>query len=272
MQPLANLNFHLTFPPTADGISRLLSAADQGGAYTKEELSRQTGIPTGKSSGKVVPYINYSVYMGLLTDRLEDGRHTLTTTSLGRELRLQDPGLREKVSLLVCHSRLTSQISGASLWAYFFKSIFPRYPDGISNELLKDELQKAARSGAEVNKGPFLSCYSGMFSPLRLLTDDGSRMGVNIGNIDSELLYAYAYGLFYEWETLFPDRGEITADELRMMQMAVTFGLNRDSFSALLQQLADTGLLHFNRQIVPYTVIKDRCSEDMIPLLYSLLC
>lgn len=63
MVQLSNLNFHQTFPPTTDGISRLLSVADRGGAYTKEEISQMTGIPTGKSSGKVEPYIRYAVYM-----------------------------------------------------------------------------------------------------------------------------------------------------------------------------------------------------------------
>jgi len=272
MQPLVNLNFHLTFPPAVDGISRLLSVADREGAYTKEELSQQTGIPTGKSSGKVVPYINYSVYMGLLSDCIKNGKHILTLTSLGRELWHQDPGLREKVSLLICHARLASQVSGASLWAYFFKSIFPRYPDGISDALLKDELQKAAKPGAEVNKGPFLSAYSGMFGPLRLLNGSGDCLSAAAGTFDPEALYAYAYGLLYEWESLFPERREITTDELLRLQMAATFGLSRDSFADLLQHLADIRILYFNRQLIPCTVIRERQSEDMIPLLYSLLC
>ena len=272
MMQLTNLNFHLTFPPVADGISRLLSVADSEGAYTKEELSQQTGIPTGKSSGKVVPYINYAAYMGLLIFHAENHKYTLATTPLGRELRQQDPGLHEKVSLLVCHSRLTSQSTGASLWAYFFKSIFPRYPGGIVETLLKDELQKAAKQGAEVNKGPFLSAYTGMFAPLRLLDMSNGNLAVSSSTYDSDSLYAYAYGLLYEWETRFPERREITADDLYGLQMMSTYGLNRDAFADLIQRLADTGILHFNRQLVPYTVIQNRSSEDMIPLLYSLLC
>ena len=272
MEQLVNLNFHLTFPPVSDGISRLLSVADQEGAFTKEEISQQTGIPTGKSSGKVVPYINYAVYMGVLTDQAKDGKHILATTSFGRELRMQDPGLQEKASLFVCHARLTSQITGASLWAYFFKSIFPRYPDGITEMLLKDELQKAAAPCVEVNKGPFVSAYSGMFAPLRLLDMSGGRIAASKGSYDPESLYAYAYGLLYEWENHFPNRKELTADELRDLEMATTFGLSLDVFGELLQRMADAEIIRFNRQLVPFTVIQNRSSEDMIPLLYSLLC
>lgn len=272
MEQLVNLNFHLTFPPVADGISRLLSVADQGAAFTKEEISQQTGIPTGKSSGKVMPYINYAVYMGLLDDRVEDNKHTLATTPLGHELRMQDPGLHENASLLVCHLRMTSQATGASLWAYIFKSIFPRYPDGITEALLKDELQKAAKPGVEVNKGPFISSYTGMFAPLRLLDTSRGRYSASVGNYDHESLYAYAYGLLYEWENLLPSRKEITADELLDLKMATTFGLNRDVFSELLQRFADAGIIKFNRQLVPFTVIQNRRAEDVIPLLFSLLC
>ena len=272
MQALSNLNFHQTFPPTTDGISRLLSVADQEGAYTKEELSQQTGIPTGKSSGKVEPYICYAVYMGLLEDRLESGKHRLSITPLGQELRLQDPGLMEQVSLMACHARLCSKHSGASLWSYLFKAVLPRYPDGIADVLLKDELQQATNSNSEVNKGPFLSSYSGMFAPLQLFSDDGGRLRAASSSHSPELLYAYAYGLLYEWEGTYPDRKEITGEELYNLNMAVTFGLSQDAFAELLHQLEGCGILRFNRQLAPFTVIQICKSEEMIPKLYSLLC
>lgn len=272
MFQLSNLNFHQTFPPIPDGISRLLSVADRGGAYTKEEISQQTGIPTGKSSGKVEPYIRYAVYMGLLKDDVEGGKHTLSTTSLGQELRLQDPGLMETVSLFLCHTRLSSKQTGASLWAYLFKMVLPGYPDGITETLLRDELQKAAKPGTEVNKTPFLSSYSGMFGPLRLLSTDGGRLCAAASFCDPERLYGYAYGLLYEWETVFPERKEITAEELRSLNLTTTFGLSREAFEDLLHRLSEAGILHFNRQLVPYTVIKAQTSDEMIPLLYSLLC
>lgn len=272
MQALSNLNFHQTFPPTTDGISRLLSVADQGGAYTKEELSEQTGIPTGKSSGKVEPYIRYAVYMGLLKDQSEGGKHALSITPLGEEIRLQDPGLMELVSLMVCHARLTSGYSGASLWAYLFKSVLPRYPDGISDVLLKDELQQASNSSTEVNKGPFLSSYSGMFAPLRLLSSEEVRLRAMSSSFDPELLYAYAYGLLYEWEGMYPDRKEITGDELRSLNLSATFGLSKNAFSNLLHRLEEDGILRLNRQLVPFTAIKSATSKEMIPKLYSLLC
>ena len=88
-----NLNFHRTFPPTAEYITRLLEVCDHGDALTKEQISELTGIPTGTSSGKVEPHIFYGEYMGLLRDVRAEGKHRLLLTPLGKEILNQDPGL-----------------------------------------------------------------------------------------------------------------------------------------------------------------------------------
>ena len=137
-----NLNFHQTFPPSADALSRLLADCPMGEPLTKEEISACTGIPTGKSSGKVEPHIAYAEYMGLLKDKRTDGKHFLTLTPLGQTILTQDPGFQETVTLLVCHFRLTSPFGGAPLWSGMFRRILSRYPSGVSDALLRDELER----------------------------------------------------------------------------------------------------------------------------------
>lgn len=100
---LNNLNFHQTFPPDEAMLSRLLNSEVFGEALTKEEISQQTGIPTGKSSGKVEPHISYARFMGLLEDYYSDGKHTLTLTKLGELVLEEDPGLSENVTRMLCH-------------------------------------------------------------------------------------------------------------------------------------------------------------------------
>ena len=41
-----------------------LAQTDYSG--TKEEISCLTGIPTGKTSGKVIPHTRYAAYMGFI--------------------------------------------------------------------------------------------------------------------------------------------------------------------------------------------------------------
>ena len=68
------LQFHETFQPQAEYISAVLELACNGYSGTKESISEQTGIPTGKQKGKVVPHLKYAQYMRLLTFTLNQRR------------------------------------------------------------------------------------------------------------------------------------------------------------------------------------------------------
>ncbi len=79
-----NLNFHLTFRPERQYISSLLGSIDSCDGVDIQEISATTGIPTGKSSGKVEPTIRYTEYMGLLKKQKADGKYTFLYTPLGQ--------------------------------------------------------------------------------------------------------------------------------------------------------------------------------------------
>lgn len=54
--------------------SKIMELAKDNYSGSKEEISEKTGIPTGKTSGKVVPHILYAQYMGLTTYTLTKGK------------------------------------------------------------------------------------------------------------------------------------------------------------------------------------------------------
>ena len=60
-----SVNFHKTFSPQDSYITKILDLAKDNYTGTKEEISEETGIPTGKTSGKVVPHILYAQYIRL---------------------------------------------------------------------------------------------------------------------------------------------------------------------------------------------------------------
>ena len=66
-----NINFHKTFKAEGQYISSILEIADGKTWFTTREISEMTGIPQGKSSGKVEPHINYAEYMGLIKSEKE---------------------------------------------------------------------------------------------------------------------------------------------------------------------------------------------------------
>ena len=103
-----DINFHQTFKPERNYISELLQVAEEAKNVTLEELSNMTGIPQGKSSGKLVPHLKYAQYMGLITYTSKNGEYSIELTNLGAEILDQDMSLTEDVSLLVLNANLVS--------------------------------------------------------------------------------------------------------------------------------------------------------------------
>lgn len=265
---LTNLNFHQTFPPDESMLSRLLTSDVFGESLTKEEISMRTGIPTGKSSGKVEPHIDYALYMGLVEDSFRDGKHTLALTSLGSVIANEDPGFSENVTRMVCHLRLVSPFGGAPLWVSVMSEILPKKHLRVSLSVLMDSLQK--ETSANINLGPLFSSYEeALFSPLKLLDRSNKTITIKKHVIKPDLIYVYAYALFREWEACFSGHDEITADEIGRLIMPDSLGWTQADLYAAMELMQDKGLLVFNRQLTPYTVTKNYSAEMILPRIYS---
>mgnify|MGYP000405273609 FL=1 len=78
-----DVEFHKSFQPQDSYIAKIMEAAGDGYSGTKEEISSLTGIPTGRTSGKVVPHIRYAKYMGFIDYVRKDGVYSLSLTELG---------------------------------------------------------------------------------------------------------------------------------------------------------------------------------------------
>ena len=265
-----NLNFHQTFPPTLEYIGNILDLCDFEKPLSKEEISELTGIPTGKSSAKVEPHIKYAEYMGLIKDLKKDGKHFITATTLGNEIKTQDPGFQESITQLVCHLRLTSIDSGASLWHHIIRDILPNYKNGIDDIVLQDELKKDY--GKEINLSPFFSTYRKTLKEIDLIKRNKTQTIVNKLSYDKEFLYAYAYSFLFEWEKIFPETDEITSSDLPKLKFNTAFGWGEQEQFNILELFSEAGIIKLNRQLSPYSILKMEKSEKQIGLIYSLLC
>jgi hypothetical protein len=271
---MSSLNFHQTFPPTLEYLSRLLEIADMEYELTKEEISKITGIPTGKSSGKVEPHISYAIYMGLISNISEiKSKYKLICTPLGSAIKSEDIGFREEISQLLCHIRLASHTTGAPLWSTIIRDILPEYHSGIKSVLLEDELKKRPQFGnGKIKTGAFFSTYEKSFEAFTLLSRGKDIVNIIPQSFKNELFYVYVYTLFYEWEQVYPDNNEISAIELDGLKFASAFGFNQTIVNQMLARISEKGLIKINGQLSPFTVIKTTKSEDILSLLYSLLC
>lgn len=275
MEIMSKVNFHQTFPPTLEYLSRLLEITDMTDELSKEEVSEITGIPTGKSSGKVEPHIDYAIYMGMIENiSNQKGKYRLIRTKLGSKIMKEDMGLREEVTQLLCHVRLTSPATGAFLWRLLIRSILPNYPNGIRFLLLEDELKKQPVFATKktVNMGPFYTTYEESFETFNFLAKTKDTLKIIPQTFKNELLYVYAYALLYEWEQIFAQNNEITADQVAILKFAAAFGFGSTLEYSIFERMSEKGIIRINGQLSPFTIIKNASSDAMIEKAYSLLC
>lgn len=101
------LSFTQDFRPERRLLSQLLYFTRDHGEGDKHQISELTGIPTGKSTGKVEPMIYYAIGMGLILANRDKGYWSLKLTILGQQLLSEDPYLSEEVSLWLIHLMLS---------------------------------------------------------------------------------------------------------------------------------------------------------------------
>ncbi|MGI6544043.1 MAG: hypothetical protein ACOX44_13495 [Limnochordia bacterium] len=266
------LTFHETFPPEREHIGQLLLLADTMNYMNKEDISRVTGIPTGKSSGKVIPHIIYAQYMGLLEVKKRERKYyRLIKTQLGEIVTKFDVFLMEPLSQLLCHYGLTS-ISGAEIWHF----IFSDYIGTHGREVNRADVERSLlyRYGKVVNVSPFVSCYTRntSFGQLRLLKADKERWIFTPHVYDRTLQYACAYTLLQEWDRSAPDKKEITTDDLiHKLKWNAAFLWDSTTTLDVLSAMQELKVVKLNRQLSPITVIRSMDTQTALKSIYSSL-
>lgn len=257
----AGINFHNTFPPDVNYLSRLLSYAD-GTIRSRDEISEMMGIPLGSSTGKVKPHLYYLMLMGLI----EEDR--ATPTSLGELVRSEDPSCQEPITQWLMHANLTS-VNGADMWHYVYRELLPENGGSISQSFL--ETNMAARYGAQTRYAVITSCYTKGLTTLGYIDATAETISIVAQKTHREYLYLYAYELLREWAAIYQEAQEITADQLFAMNSASCFGLTREQWFDILEQLNSKGIIRLNRQLTPFTAIRNVSCDAIEQKLYSLL-
>ena len=268
-----NVNFHQTFKPEKQYIGSILDVANMAEPMTIKDISATTGIPNGKSSGKVEPHISYAKFMGLIEAKKKDGSIMLERTALGELVSMEDPGLQEQLTILLCHAMMLRDNNGADVWSVVLKKILPTYRNGIKKDILLIELEKLF--DGKVNKknfAPFIGSYEDMFAELNILSIDKDSIKINAHQYNKEYVYLYAYTLFEYWNELFPNQDEISEIQFKELNYGKVFGWSEQQEYEVLEYLADNGLIRMNKQLVPYTILQLADKDSVMERLYSELC
>lgn len=266
-----SVNFHKTFAPQDSYISKILELADNGYSGTKEEISEVTGIPTGKTSGKVVPHILYARYMGLINYALEKGKYFLSLTDLGKVVYAEDKYLFEDVSKLICHFNICDEVNGAYIWSFIYQQLPIMLNEIVSEDMLKRKYKEYFL--LDVDYKPMKKAYSedGLWSVLNLL-DFSDGLSINSTYYNDVMLYVYSYALFSVWDRVLSSEQEITTDQIIMnLKWNKRFGFDEDEMMYALEKMEEINILKLNKQLMPVTVIRIADTDSLLPHLYDFL-
>lgn len=266
-----SVNFHKTFAPQDSYISKILELAKQEFAGTKEEISEITGIPTGKTSGKVVPHMFYSKYMGLINFEIEKGRYSLSLTELGKLIYNEDKYLFEDISKLICHYNICDETNGAYIWSFIYQHLPVMLNEDISDDLLKRKYREFFL--VDVDYKPMKKSYTedGFWAVLNLIDfSDGLR--INSTYYNDIMLYVYAYTLLSSWDKMYHTEQEITIDQIALnLKWNKRFGFDDDEMMYALEKMEEANILKLNKQLIPVIAIRTTDAASLLPHLYDYL-
>lgn len=274
-----NLNFAMTFPPEKYCIIALLGIADGVTEWKVDDISSYTGIPQGKSSGKVKPTINYAEAMGLITCKSQNGGYVFSKTSLGELINQEDYGLNELLTLQLLNYFLSSRTIGSVVWYEMMRDYTIRKD---SNKKVIDNLSMQIKFQKDFGKeqkeqarvvGPFKSAHSSFFEELSLCYENTAKeIEFSSLAVNKRFIYMYAYTLIYDWERLFSTESEISFENIiNDISWGLGFQWDNEVTFSVLELLEHEHIIKINKQLAPMTIIKNISSQDILYKIYSLL-
>jgi len=279
------LSFPQTFLLDRDLLARLLRFAANNGSGSKEAISLETGIPTGKSTGKVEPMIHYAQGMGLISADKDKSVWKLSLSALGQTVFAQDAGLNEQLTVWLLHLMLSRRsdlndpaIGVADAWfALFAEGAFrlgkcfkqvdylaflqERHGDKailktLSSLVLRSYFEPRAFGGA------------GIF---QTALDKGEQSYKRLeAPFQTHFFPAYAVYFYLLWDDLFSDREQLAFDEFSEQTRWPTLFTWEESRSViLLNWMADRGLIQLDRHTGSAVVLRLKMTEHVIAKLYE---
>jgi len=255
-------NFHKTFLPERQYINAILRFAAKGGTGDIQAIGADTGIPTGKSSGKVAPTLDYCRGMGLIRLSNDGAVKSPELKPFGRVVLLEDPFLKEQVTQWIAHLHLCSPQYGADTWYHtFFKGTH-----SLGMEFTRDQLEEYLARTYMTSRGgligPLVRMYQDVasFGTCAALYEEKNYIHRSIAPISDEFGCGYGAWLIQLIEDHFPLISQVTATELdNVSGWRIIPGWNATDTQRILDLVERKGLISVDRNMNPWIL---RCQEE----------
>jgi hypothetical protein len=279
------LNFTQDFLPERSLLSKLMQFAQSGQKGNKEEIGEITGIPTGKSSGKVEAIIFYALGMGLISAKKEGGKWSLGLTELGNFIYSEDRYLSEPLTLWLLHLMLCrrhdlSDPARGTVDAWFSLFADGNHRLGSSFEQETYTIFLTERHG----KKNYLKGLTGQvlrtylepkcFGLIQALTlEMKKKMRIyhrNSAPVDEIYFPAYTAYLFLIWDELYPKERQIAFDELNHQSRIASLLLwEKSTLFQWLQWMSDNRILQLDRQTGGTLILRLQSTSQIISNIFK---
>ena len=279
------LSFTQDFKPERRLISQLLMFAQNSGQGDKHEISDATGIPTGKSTGKVEPTIHYANAMGLISVDKQGGKWVLSTTPLGQLVLEEDPYLSEEITLWLMHLMLCrplNQTHSASPavgivdpWYTLFSLSETRLGRTFTSSEFGTFMEE--RFGATDKRRKMCTVILGSYKEDSCLgltkavqIDDSGSIVREKAPQDISFYPVYSAYLFLLWDEFFPNDKQLPLNELfkQTRILSIMFWTEQD-VKPWLDWMTDNGMLQLDRQTGAPLALRTVYTMDVIDGIFS---
>lgn len=261
-----NVNFHLSFKPEIDHMSEFLRYEINN--ETKEEIGQILGIPTGASSGKVIPMMLYSAAVNLINYTVDSNLYSVTQTKLGKYIKEIDPFLESYEVKTLIHYHFCTLNSQLSLWEEMFRNFasFYRFFDKATflTHISNDYTVKITNKTLTPTFNTYLK--NGCLSDLNMLKlDDKGEYSYGRIRIISNHAKWYAFYLYDFLKRLDPLKRDFHMSDLKRNGFNSIFGWNDEDLLKMLEILENERLVSMDKQYNDiYFNIYDLIAEDII--------
>ncbi len=267
------INFHRTFVPERRLIGALLQYAALGKQGTYQEIGEETGIPMGKSTGKVPAVLDYARGMGFveLAGDVKGACKKPALTALGRVVYSQDRYLGQRLTQWIAHINLCRSDIGAQAWRSTFADGRRVLGGSFTREQLERYLTGVFGPG-NGRTGPLIRTYTDEAALGRagVLAVSGDSVERRKAPLLESYAAAYSAVLLELMEGHFPSETQVTMQDLeeRTRWFDTCFWSQEDVEQVCLL-LDRKGLVAIDRQMRPWIVEKRATAESAWPRIYD---
>ncbi|WP_319587906.1 DUF4007 family protein [uncultured Desulfobulbus sp.] len=267
------VTFHQSFIMERQNVASLLKFVASGQGGTDQDISKQTGIPVGRSSGKVPATINYCIGMGLIEfpQKNGQGKKTFELTPFGRVVLLEDNNLSENLTQWLAHLHLCRKKNGAEIWYLAFTEGYKTLGMSFTEKNLKEFIERYCGKRNRSPLGPLIRTYEET-AGLRLASVL-ERGPSGFVRAHAPILGSFRNGysaLFLSlWDEYFPEDRQVTVTNFGSVCFQEMCGWNERQYEIALDLIQEAGAFTIDKQMRPWVLTRSAESKLFWSTLYD---